>query len=180
MSNEIELLDRYERMNDIVSLYIKGDSIPSIMRSTGLKRVEVMEYLDEYRQIAANDPEIRARASETLHNFDLHTSEIVRELWEVVNSTSDNKTKTQALKHLADIDRARVETLQKAGLYDDAALGDEMAKVQEQAEEIKHLLKEVVTQYPATKELILRGLNRIFNQSEPVDITPENGDTPAA
>jgi hypothetical protein len=170
-------------MNDIVSLYIKGSSVPAIMKSTGLRRVDVLEYLDEYKQIAANDPEIQSRARETLHNFDMHTSDIVRELWEVYNGSDDEKIRLQALKHLADIDKARVETLQKAGLYDDAALGDEMVKVQEQANQIKDLLKEVVTEFPAAKELILKGLNKIFNESNGVTIVvppTDGGETPAA
>jgi hypothetical protein len=170
-------------MNEIVSLYIKGASVPSIMKSTGLRRVDVLEYLDEYKQIAANDPEIQGRARETLHNFDLHTSDIVRELWELHNGSDDEKIRLQALKHLADIDKARVETLQKAGLYDDAALGDEMVKVQEQANQIKDLLKDVVTEFPATKDLILKGLNKIFNESNGVTIVvppTEGGETPAA
>lgn len=181
---DLEPIDRYERMNDIVSLYIKGSSVPAIMKSTGLRRVDVLEYLDEYKQIAANDPEIQGRARETLHNFDMHTSDIVRELWELHNGSDDEKIRLQSLKHLADIDKARVETLQKAGLYDDAALGDEMVKVQEQAEQIKVLLKDVVTQFPAAKELILKGLNKIFNESNAVTLvvppSEDGGETPAA
>lgn len=185
MSKELEPLDRYEQMNDIVSLYIKGQTIPAIMRATGLKRVEVMEYIDEYRQIAANDPEIRGRARETLHNFDMHTGDIIAELWSIVNGSTDDRIRSGALKSLADIDKARVETLQKAGLYDDAALGDEMVKVQEQADQIKELLKQVVTEFPMTKHVILKGLTKIFGEPEGVTIPgeavpEEGGDTPAA
>ena len=175
---ELEPIDRYARMNDIVSLYIKGESVPKIMKKMGLRRVDVLEYLDEYKQIAINDPEVRARASETLHNFDMHTGEIIAELWGIVKTTLDDKVKAGALKSLADIDKARVETLQKAGLYDDAALGDEMAKVQEQAEQIKQLLKQVVEQYPETRALILHGINKIFDQNEGVTIKDEGGESP--
>lgn len=172
--SEVELLDRYETMNQIVALYIKGQTVSTITKALGMKRADVLDYLEEYRQIAANDPEIQARAKETLHNFDMHTGDIIREMWSIIEGSADDKVKAGVLKNLADIDRARVETLQKAGLYDDAALGDEVAKVQEQAEQIKQLLKEVVTTYPMTKELILKGINRIFNESNSVDI-PEGG-----
>jgi hypothetical protein len=88
---------------------------------------------------------------------------------EQADEDGDVKTKTTTLKAIADVESKRQESLQKAGLYDDAELGDEIAMMQEQADKIKQLLTLVASKYPESKMDILEGLQEIFAQ-EPIAV----------
>jgi hypothetical protein len=59
--------------------------------------------------------------------------------------------------------------LQRAGLYDDAALGDQLVVMEQQVEEIKMLLREVAKKYPDAKLFIMEQLGKIFKSVERSD-----------
>ena len=159
-------------MNRVVELMLKGQNDPTkIAKQLDMKRVEVQGYIEEWKAIAANDDNIKLRAREALTEMDRHYGLIIERLWETVeqaDSAGDVKTKTTTLKAIADIEAKRQETLQKAGLYDDAALGDELIMMEERAEQIKKLLTNIATKYPETKMDIMYGLRAIFGQSDPI------------
>lgn len=169
---ETEVHDRMVQMNRVVEIMLKGQSDPGkIAKELGMKRVEVQGYIDEWKNLAANDENMKFRAREALVAMDEHYSLIIQRLWETVEQADmvgDTKSKTTTLKAIADIEAKRQETLQRAGLYDDAALGDEVAMMEERAEQIKKLLTSIATKYPDTKMDIMYGLRQIFGQSEPI------------
>lgn len=169
---EIEVHDRMIEMNKVVERILKGQNDPTkIAKDLGLKRAQVLDYIDEWKQIAANDDNIKARAREALVAMDEHYSLIISRLWETVEQAdlaNDTKSKTTTLKAIADIEAKRQEALQKAGLYDDAELGDELALMEERAEKIKKLLTTIASKYPDTKMEIMVGLKDIFGQAGPI------------
>jgi len=176
MAKELELLDRVEKMNSVVERYLKGDNPTSIARVTGMKRADVLNYIDEYKEIARNDDEVKGRAREALHSADEHINMIIARSWETVeqaDSANDIKTKASVLKNLADIEGKRVEMLQKAGLYDDAALGDELAEMEEKQQLLINILKEVTSTCEHCKYEVAKRLSRITGKAEPVIITGE-------
>lgn len=144
---------------------LKGNTnATQIAKSVGIPRAKVLDYIDAWKEIAKNDENIKDRAKEALTNMDNHYNMIIKEMWEIVDDTSnDAKTRSSTLKQIADIESKRQETLQKAGLYDDADLAGELVETQMKAERIKELLRDIATQFPVTKEAILSGLNEIFN-----------------
>jgi hypothetical protein len=176
VGKELEVLDRVEQMNAVVEQYLKGEKPTQIAKKLQMKRSDVLDYIDEYKEIARNDPHVKGRAREALYSADSHFSMVIERSWETVEQADQNndiRTKATVLKNIADIEGKRVEMLQKAGLYDDAAIGDELAAMEEKAEAIKQLLKEVATKYPEARYMIMSGLSKIFGQPEGVVIDAE-------
>lgn len=173
MSSDLVPLDseRYVAMNSVVEEHLKGRNPTVIARALKMNRADVVGYINDWREIVQNDPNTQAYARESLYAMRKHYDMIIDELWSVVGTT-DDKTKVTALKSIADIDAKRQEALQKAGMYDDAVLGDEVAKVEQQIEQIKKLLRDVIGNYPNTKQFILKGLSEIAGQAVGVEVEP--------
>jgi hypothetical protein len=177
MSNEIELLDRYEQMNKVAQLYIKGTTNPAtIAKELGVKRAQAVELIEEWRDIAKNNDDIKEQASIALQDSIQHYSMIIARFWETVeqaDSAGDYKTKNSVLKNLADVDAKKVDMLQKAGLYDDASVGDELAEMEEKQAILISILKDVTSDCDHCKYEVARRLAKVTNRAEPVDITGE-------
>ena len=177
MSKEIELLDRYEQVNKVAQLYIKGTTNPTtIAKELGVKRAQALELIDEWRDIARNNDDIRAQASEALQIGIQHYSMIVERFWETVeqaNNADDYKTKNAVLKNIADVEAKKIDMLQKAGLYDDASLGDELAEMEEKQELLVSILREVTADCDHCKYEVARRLAKVTGKAEPVNISGE-------
>jgi hypothetical protein len=137
---------RYDEMHKVVTLHLEGRNPTAIARDTGVARKDVLNYIDEFRQVAKSDELLRERAAEVVHEFDGQYNRIIEEFWNLIKDTEnadDLKTRATALKNLADVQAKRVEVLQKSGLLSDAALGDEMAELEERQEKLIAILKDV-------------------------------------
>lgn len=111
--------------------------------------------------------------------MDKHFGMIVSRLWETVeqaDDTGDLKTKASTLKAIADIEKGKVETLQKAGLINDNEMAEEIVQTQERVEKVKELLREVAQKYPQTRSFIMERLSEIFDEAVPVDTKIISGD----
>lgn len=168
---ELEEADYYIEMNLVVEALLKGETNATTLANTlNMSRRKVLDYMDAWKDIARNDEGIKERAQEALANMDRHFGLIIKEMWGVVNDPLvDLKTKAGTLNQIAGVESKRQETLQKAGLYDDAGIADELVDTQIKAEAIKELLRDIATKYPETKVDILEGLSRIFNQQIVID-----------
>lgn len=177
MSKEVELLDRYEQINRVAQIYIKGTTNPTtIAKQLGIKRAEALDLIDEWKSIARNNDDVKDQASEALQAGIQHYSMIVERLWETVEQADDDgdiKTKNAVLKNIADIEAKKIDMLQKAGLYDDASLGDELAEMEEKQQILISILKEVTSDCDHCKVEVARRLSKVTNKSEPVVITGE-------
>ncbi len=60
--------------------------------------------------------------------------------------------------------------LQKAGLYDDAALGDELAEMEEKQQILINILKEVTADCSHCKTEVARRLSKVTGRVEPIII----------
>lgn len=177
MSKEVELLDRYEQINTVAQMYIKGTTNPtSIAKELGIKRAQALELIDEWRDIARNNDDIKSQAAEALQAGIQHYSMIVERLWETVeqaDTANDYKTKNAVLKNVADIEAKKIDMLQKAGLYDDASIGDELAEMEEKQAILISILKEVTSDCSHCKYEVARRLAKVTGKPEPVNITGE-------
>ena len=171
MTQELSVMDHAERLGVIVHDYIlKGQTNPTkIAKETGLTRVQVVEYLEEWKRVSANNEFVKERAMQALTEFDKTYDQIIAEFWAIYESAESVRDQNAIMKNLADTVKTRQEILQRAGLYDDAALGDQLIAVEQQVEEIKELLKLVAKEYPDTKNFIMEQLGRIFKQVQRVD-----------
>lgn len=165
-----ELTERIETLTIIVEDYLlRGETDPGkIAKAMGMPRKDVVVYIDEWKSIARNNSGLQDRARELVSEMDRSYDLIIKELWIALEEAENVRDKNTTLKNIADVTAKRQEALQKAGLYDDAAIGEEMALVEEQVEAIKQLLQRVVKEHPETKITIMEGLGRIFNKSEPI------------
>lgn len=177
MSKEVELLDRYEQINRVAQIYIKGTTNPTtIAKQLGIKRAEALDLIDEWKSIARNNDDVKDQASEALQAGIQHYSMIVERLWETVEQADDDgdiKTKNAVLKNIADIEAKKIDMLQKAGLYDDASLGDELAEMEEKQQILISILKEVTSDCDHCKVEVARRLSKVTNKAEPVVISGE-------
>lgn len=166
--------DYYEEMNKVVQRLLKGETnATAIARELQIPRRQVLDYMDEWRSIARNHPDIQARARESLTAMDKHYDMIIREMWNIVETEIDNKTRATVLKNIADVEAKRQETLHKAGLFDDSGIADQIAEMEATAEAIETFLGEIAKKYPETRTFIMEGLHRIFGSGVSVD-TDEN------
>ena len=69
MNNEIEPAVHFDRMNKVVSELLKGNSATQIASITGFSRKEVLEFVDEWKNVVHNDSNIRDRAREASWRF---------------------------------------------------------------------------------------------------------------
>jgi hypothetical protein len=172
MNQELEEPDYYVNMNRVMELYLKGTINPTtISKALSLPRKDVLNYIDTWKEIAKNNPAIKDRAAEVLQNFDRSTDMIIEKMWTVVDDgTVDLKTKASTLKQIHDIDSKRQETLQKAGMYDDAGIADELVAMEEYVEGIKQALFATIKEYPHTKTFIMEQLS---GAGKPVSVDSE-------
>lgn len=177
MPGEVATIDYFDEMNRVVEGWMRYGASPSaiskIAQETGLSRAKAKAYVEEWREIYKNDKAVQDRAQEALQQFDAQISLVQKNLWDVdedAQQVGDLKTRATVLKSIADIEAKRQETFQKAGLYDDAELGDKLAETQDKADAISKLLIEVAKQWPETKTFIQEGLTEIFGRSPMVEM----------
>jgi hypothetical protein len=81
---EIELADHFDRMNKVVEELLKGNNPTQIASVTGFKRSEVLEYIDEWKQVVKSDSGARDRAKEAISGADQHYAMLIKEAWKTV------------------------------------------------------------------------------------------------
>lgn len=169
---ELSLPDREALRLQVQDKWLKGNKQPgTIAKELGLKRVEVMDYIEQTKAIWKNDPDVKERAKEVLHEVDNSLDLVINRSWETVEQAdlnSDLKTKATVLKNIADIELKKVEMHQKAGLYDDAALGDELAEQEEKWETMKAIILEVTANCEHCAFEVRRRLSRYGDTPEPM------------
>lgn len=171
MAKEIDFADREHYINTIAESYLlKGINNPTrIAKELGIKRADVLTYIEEWRSAAVSG-DAKARASELLHEMDRAYDQLIHEFWVLHAEAEEVKDKNAVLKNISEVIAKRQDVLQKAGLYDDAAIGDELALVEEQMQGIKDLLKQVAKNHPAARQEIMEGLGKIFKQAESMPV----------
>lgn len=173
---EIELADHYDRMNKVVEELLKGGTPSQIAAITGFKRAEVLEYIDEWKQVVKNDSTARDRAKEAVSGADQHYAMLIKEAWKTVEDADQAgqlNVKATALKLIADIEGKRIGMLQEVGLLDNAELATQLAETERKQEILVDILKEVTAVCPKCKLEVAKRLSQITGVVEPVVIQEE-------
>jgi ElaB/YqjD/DUF883 family membrane-anchored ribosome-binding protein len=174
--SEIELVDHFERMNKVVEELLKGNSTSEIAKTTGLKRGEVANLIDEWKSIAQTDNRIRERAKEALTGADQHYSMIINQAWETVaqaDANSQYNIKAQALKLVADVESKRIDMLQKAGFLEDNELAERMLDNEKKQLMLVNILKEVTSKCDKCRVEVARRLSAVTNRVEEIIVIDE-------
>jgi len=173
---EIELADHYDRMNKVVEELLKGSTPTQIASTTGFKRAEVLEYIEEWKQVVRNDSGARDRAKEAISGADQHYAMLIKEAWKTVEDADQAgqlNIKATALKLIADIEGKRIGMLQEVGLLDNAELATQLAETERKQDVLVRILKEVTATCPKCKLDVAKRLSQITGVVEPVIIDAE-------
>ena len=173
---EIELADHYDRMNKVVGELLKGNNPTQIASLTGFKRAEVLEYIDQWKEVVRNDSTARERAKEAISGADQHYAMLIKEAWKTVedaDGAGQLNVKATALKLIADIEGKRIGMLQEVGLLDNQELATQVAETERKQEILVKILKEVTASCPKCKLDVAKRLSQITGVVEPVIIDAE-------
>ena len=173
---EIELADHYDRINKVVSELLKGNNPTQIATLTGFKRTEVLEYIEEWKQVVRSDSGARERAKEAISGADQHYAMLIKEAWKTVedaDAAGQLNVKATALKLIADIEGKRIGMLQEVGLLDNAELATQLAETERKQDILVKILKEVTAGCPKCKMDVAKRLSQITGIVEPVEIIEE-------
>lgn len=178
MTKDLVLSDtaRYEEMHKVVTLHLEGRNPSYIAKNLNVRRADVLNYIDDFKKIAKDDELLRARAKEVVHEFDQTHNRVLSELWEVAEAaklSDDLKTWATAAKHVSDVAAKRVEVLQKSGLLSDAEIGDQMAQMQEEHEDLVAILRDVTGKCNHCKFEVAARLGQIYKTAVPVPVTSD-------
>lgn len=173
---EIELSDHFDRMNKVVSELLKGNNPTQIATLTGFKRADVVELIDEWKQVIHNDTASRERAKEAISGADQHYAMLIKEAWKTVEDADQAgqlNVKATALKLIADIEGKRIGMLQEVGLLDNAEIAGQIAETEKKQEILIKILKEVTATCPKCKLDVAKRLSQITGIVEPIILQEE-------
>ena len=176
MSTEEDLVKHLDQVNIVVGEYLKGNDATKISKELSIPRVRVVELINEWKVMASANDAIRARAKEALASMDAHYGKLILKSYEVIDEASmtNNLTaKTQAIKLVMDIEKARIDMLQKAGLLENKELAEEMIAIEKRQEVLVSILRDIATTHPEVRDIIMKRLSSIAKEGEVITIVQD-------
>lgn len=173
MSKEVEVVEKFDKMNKVVEELLKGNNPTQIARQLEMKRTEVLEMLELWRGLMHSDKGIKERAREALAGADQHYAMLINRSWETVEQAdvnSDLRTKATALKLIADIEGKRIDMLQKAGLLENNEMASQLMETERKQEILVGILKEVTSSCNHCKIEVARRLGEVTSEVQEVKI----------
>lgn len=174
---EDKLVEHLDNVNKVVEKYLAGSDPTQISKELAMPRQTVVAYIGEWRQMAADNAAIRARAKEALVGADTHYSKLISKAYEVIDeatTTANLNAKTQGIKLVMDLEKTRIEMLQKAGLLENKELAEEMVEIEERQQALIEILKDIASEYPEIRDEIMRRLSKVSKQKETIVIVNNN------
>ena len=173
MSTESDLVSHLDQVNQVVSEYLKGNDPTVISKELEIPRVRVVALINEWKVMASANDAIRARAKEALVGADTHYTKLITKAYEVMDEsslTNNLSAKTASIKLVMDIEKSRIEMLQKAGLLENKELAEEMVEIERRQEVLIGILRDVASEHPEIRDLIMQRLSSIAKEGEVITI----------
>jgi hypothetical protein len=173
MSTESDLVSHLDQVNQVVSEYLKGNDPTVISKELEIPRVRVVALINEWKVMASANDAIRARAKEALVGADTHYTKLITKAYEVMDEsslTNNLSAKTASIKLVMDIEKSRIEMLQKAGLLENKELAEEMVEIERKQEVLIGILRDVASEHPEIRDLIMQRLSSIAKEGEVITI----------
>lgn len=174
MSNtEEQLVAHLDEVNKVVEEYLKGNDPTKISKDLDMPRTRVVSLINEWKVMASANDAIRARAKDALAGMDAHYSRLISKAYEVIDeATLSNNlgAKTQGIKLVVDIEKARIEMLQKAGLLENKELAEEMIQIEKRQEILMGILKDIASSHPEVRDLIMQRLSAAAKENEVITV----------
>ena len=176
MSTEEDLVKHLDQVNNVVSEYLKGNDPTVISKELDIPRTRVVSLINEWKTMASDNAAIRARAKEALVGADTHYSKLISKSYEVIDEaslTNNLSAKTSAIKLVMDIESKRIDMLQKAGLLENKELAEEMVEIERRQEVLVGILRDIASEHPGIRDLIMQRLSSIAKEGEVITIVSE-------
>ena len=176
MPRESELIELLDEVNKVVTEYLKGQDPTKISKELDIPRTRVVSLINEWKVMASANDAIRARAKEALAGADTHYTKLITKAYEVIDEssmTNNLSAKTQAIKLVMDIEKSRIEMLQKAGLLENKELAEEMVEIERRQEVLVEILRDIASTHPEVRDLIMRRLSQIAKEGEVITIVQD-------
>ena len=172
-TSEEDLVKHLDQVNTVVAEYLKGNDPTKISKELEIPRTRVVELINEWKVMASANDAIRARAKDALAGMDAHYSKLISKAYEVIDEASLNNNltaKTQALKLVVDIEKARIEMLQKAGLLENKELAEEMIEIEKRQDILVGILRDIASSHPEVRDLIMQRLSNLAKEGEVITV----------
>jgi hypothetical protein len=166
-------VEHLDTVNKVVEKYLAGTPETQISKELSMPRQKVVGYINEWRAMAADNAAIRARAKEALVGADTHYSKLISKAYEVIDeatTTANLSAKTAGIKLVMDLERTRIDMLQKAGLLENKELAEEMLQIEERQEVLIGILKTIAAEHPEIRDKIMTRLSAATRPGETVTI----------
>jgi hypothetical protein len=176
MSTEDDLVKHLDQVNQVVEEYLKGNDPTVISKQLDIPRTKVVTLINEWKVMASANDAIRARAKEALAAADTHYSKLVSRTYEVIDEasmTNNLSAKTAAIKLVMEIESKRIDMLQKAGLLENKELAEEMIEIERRQEVLVGILRDIASEHPEVRDIVMQRLSAIAKQNEVVTIVSE-------
>ena len=174
---ELEPAVHFDRMNKVVEELLKGNTHTQIAAATGFKRAEVIELINEWKDVVHNDVSLRNRAKEAISGADQHYAMLIKEAWKTVEDADTQgqlNVKAGALKLIADIETKRIGMLQSVGVLESNEIAAQVAETERKQEILVGILKEVTAGCPKCKMDVAKRLSQITGIVEAVVVEDSN------
>jgi NADH:ubiquinone oxidoreductase subunit E len=173
MTTETDIVEHLDEVNKVVEHYLKGNDATKISKDLSIPRTRVVALINEWKVMASANDAIRARAKEALAAMDAHYGKLISKAYEVIDEATLNNNlgaKTQGIKLVVDIEKARIEMLQKAGLLENKELAEEMVEIEKRQEVLMEILKDIASEHPEVRDKIMKRLSDIAKENEVITI----------
>jgi NADH dehydrogenase/NADH:ubiquinone oxidoreductase subunit G len=152
---------------------LKGNDPTKISKELSLPRTKVVALIEEWRQMAADNAAIRARAKEALVGADTHYNKLIAKAYEVIDdatTTANLGAKNGAIKLVMDIEKTRIDMLQKAGLLENQELAEEMIEIEQKQEVLVNILRDIASEHPEIRDKIMSRLAQVARRGEVITV----------
>jgi hypothetical protein len=169
----IDVIAYMDEMNSIAAEYIKGKDETTISKEMEIPRTRVVKMLNDWRAMITDNEAIRQRAKEALAGADKHFNSLINLSYEVVDDATQLQNlgaKTSAIKLIVDIEKTRIDMLQKAGLLENKELADQLIEQERKQSVIVRILQEVSGQCPTCKHEVTRRLTQLAGPDEAITV----------
>ena len=176
-TTEENLVKHLDEVNKVVEEYLKGNDPTKISKELALPRTRVVALIEEWRQMAADNAAIRARAKEALVGADTHYNKLIAKAYEVIDdatTTANLGAKNGAIKLVMDIEKTRIDMLQKAGLLENQELAEEMIEIEEKQQILVSILRDVASEHPEIRDKIMSRLSQFARKGEVITVVHNN------
>jgi hypothetical protein len=165
----------YERLSRVAEMTLAGSSVAEIAREIGVPRKDAVALQAEWKETLIADNEARDRALDALNVMDEHYNVLIKKTYKALEQIEDDielngvtpqrmAQKLNALKLVAELERQRLDSLQKAGLLDNAEMGDHIAEQEEKMAIIVSILRNDLC--PTCKINVNQKLQKVTQQVE--------------